>query len=148
MAATNETLAALIIGKGGRVSLTPGQVLFREGDVSTAVYAVLYGRLKVFLTTPGGRDVVLGVKVPNQVFGELSAVDGRARSSSVVALEPTVVARLSGAEFLDELRHVPELSAVLVRELSSELRAANARIASRDTENATVRVGHLLLELS
>lgn len=143
-----HTLAELILSQGRRQNLSAGQTLYREGDPSTAVYAVRYGRVKVFLTTPAGRDVVLGVRIPTQVFGELSAIDGRPRSASVKAIEATTVAELSGEEFVDALRRFPELAAIMVRELSIQLRECNARLAARDTECTSVRVGHLLLDLA
>ena len=148
MVGSIHSLGELIITHGRRLSLAPGQPLFREGDPSTAVYAVRYGRVKLFITTPSGRDVVLGVRVTTQVFGELSAVDGGPRSSSVTAIEATSVAELSGDEFVDALRRVPDLAAIMVRELSIQLRETNARLAARDTESTSVRLGHLLLELT
>ena len=144
----SSTLGDLIAGRGRRSSLAAGQVLFREGDESTSVYVLLFGRVKVAVTTPNGREVVLGTKVPNQVFGELSAIDGRPRSAGVAATELAVVSSLQRDEFLDALTHAPELAVVLLRELSDQLRRLSARVAARDSENTTVRVGHLLIELA
>ena len=142
------TLMGLVSHLGVRMTLRAGQVLFHEGDESNAVYAVISGRVNISMTTPVGREVLLGIKVPGQVFGELSALDRLKRSATATATETTILAQLQGNVFLDEVARTPLLASLVIRELSAQLRRANARIATRDTDNTTVRVGHLLLELA
>jgi CRP/FNR family transcriptional regulator, cyclic AMP receptor protein len=148
--AANEatTLMGVVSHLGLRMTLKSGQVLFHEGDESEAVYAVMSGRINISMTTPVGREVLLGIKVPGQVFGELSALDRLKRSATATATETTILAQLQGNVFLDEVARTPALASLVIRELSAQLRRANARIATRDTDNTTVRVGHLLLELA
>ncbi len=143
-----RTLGDLVAARGRHVAVAAGQTLFWQGDISSTVYACVRGRVKVFVTTPNGRDVLLGIRQPGQAFGELSAIDGRPRSASVAAMEAGVVAKLSADEVLDELRSAPELALSVLVELSDQLRRANAWISARNAESITVRVGHLLLELA
>lgn len=147
MGSAPATLGELIAARGTKVRLSAGEPLFHEGDPSTSVYACSYGRIKVFVTTPAARDLLLGIKTPVQGFGELSAIDGRPRSASAVATELSVVAQLPAEDFMDSLRTAPELAVVVLRELSDQLRRANARVASRDAQSTTVRTGELLVEL-
>ena len=141
------TLMGVVSHLGLRMTLKAGQVLFREGDESNAVYAVISGRIRISMATPVGREVILGIKVPGQVFGELSALDRLRRSATAAATETTILAQLRGDVFLDEVSRTPALASLVIRDLSGQLRRANARIATRDTDNTTVRVGHLLVEL-
>src|SRR6266511_3415630 len=64
-------------------------------------YAVVLrtGRVKVIATTPGGRTCLLGVREPGDVVGELSIVDGRPRSASVVASGAVSARMISDAAF-------------------------------------------------
>ena len=142
------TLTTVVSERGHRMTIKSGQVLFREGDESNAVYAVISGRINISISTPVGRDVLLGIKVSGQVFGELSALDRLKRSATATATETTILAHLQGNMFLDEVARTPMLASLVIRELSAQLRRANARIATRDTDNTTVRVGHLLVELA
>ena len=141
------TLMDVVSHLGLRMTLKAGQVLFREGDESNAVYAVISGRIRISMATPVGREVILGIKVSGQVFGELSALDRLRRSATAAATETTILAQLRGDVFLDEVARTPALASLVIRDLSGQLRRANARIATRDTDNTTVRVGHLLVEL-
>ena len=144
---TAVDLGRLIATRGTKIHIGAGDHLFWEGDQSTSVYACTYGRIKVFVTTPGGRDLLLGVKAPVQAFGELSAIDGRPRSASACAMERSVVAKMSAGELLDAFTTTPMLAVMVLRELSDQLRRANARIAARDAQSTTARTGGLLIEL-
>ena len=94
------------------------------------------------ITTPATRDLLLGVKTPGQVFGELSALDGRPRSAGATAMELSVVACMSSDQFLESLQSAPVVAVELLRAMSEHLRRSNARIGARDSESTTVRVGH------
>ncbi len=148
MIPTISTLGALVAEKGRHIRMRAGQVLFHEGDESLAVYACVEGRLNLFISTPTGRDILLGLKIPTQAFGELSALDGRSRSATAVAMEATVVAQLSGAEFLDHLERAPLLALSVLRELADQMRTLNVRMSARSVDNTSVRVGQVILELS
>ena len=119
-ASISGSLGELIARTGRRLTLDPGQVLFREGDVSTAAYAVLNGRVKLFVTTPCGRELVLGVKAPTQAFGELSAIGARPRSASAIATERSVVAVVQGDAYLEILQTAPELAMSVMGATGSE----------------------------
>jgi CRP/FNR family transcriptional regulator, cyclic AMP receptor protein len=142
------TLGGFVTELGTKVSLKSGQILFREGDDSRCVYACVSGRINLFITTPAGRDVMLGSKIPGQAFGELSAIDGGRRSATAVAMEPAVIAQLGGDEFLDQLSRAPHLSLALLHELAEHLRVSNRRASARATDNLTARIAHLLVELA
>ena len=92
--------------------------------------------------------MLLGFKVPTQAFGELSAIDGAKRSAGAVAVVTSTVALLTGDEFLEALARHPELSLIVLRELSAHVRRVNARLSAGTSENTTERVGHLLIELA
>jgi CRP/FNR family transcriptional regulator, cyclic AMP receptor protein len=142
------TLGGYVTELGTKVSLKSGQILFREGDDSRCVYACVSGRINLFITTPAGRDVMLGSKVPGQAFGELSAIDGGRRSATAVAMEPAVIAQLGGDEFLDQLSRAPHLSLALLHELAEHLRVSNRRASARATDSLTARIAQLLVELA
>ncbi len=142
------TLGAFVAARGTSLKLRPGQVLFRQGDQSAAVYSCVNGRVNLTITTPTGREVLLGFKTPGQAFGELSAIDGGRRSATATATEPSVVAQLSADAFIDALADAPALGIVVLRELSEHLRRLNARLTAGSSERTVERVGNLLIDLA
>jgi CRP-like cAMP-binding protein len=73
------------IGRPRRYAL--GSTLFVEGDDGNRVFLVERGRIKIGATTEDGRDVVLAIRGPGELVGELSALDGEPRSATATALE-------------------------------------------------------------
>ena len=141
-------LGAFLAAEGRRARLGAGEYLFHEGDRSLSVYACVEGRIKISLTLPSGRELLLGMKFPGQEFGELSAIDERPRSAAASAAEPSIVATMSGPEFLTRLQDHPDLAFAVLRNLAEQLRHANARLSARNADRIVVRVGTRLLELA
>lgn len=143
-----STIGGAITDLGRRRSYMAGDVLFLEGDRSHSVFACLEGRVRIFLTTPSGRELLVGIKAPGEEFGELSALDGRPRSASAAAIDDTVVAVLPASRYMDLLLGAPHLSVSVCQSLSTELRRANDRLVTRNSNSATVRTGRMLVELA
>lgn len=141
-------VGAFIAARGRTVRLEACAPLFFEGDHSHSVYACVEGRIRVFVTLPTGRELVMGIKSPGEAFGELSAIDQRPRAASATALEASVVAHMPGDRFLRELHEEPDLALAVLRGLTDQLRSTNARLRARNAESALTRTGHLLIELS
>jgi CRP/FNR family cyclic AMP-dependent transcriptional regulator len=146
--AVQSTVGDVIVDLGRRLVYAPGDLLFVEGDNSHNVYACIEGRVRVFLTIPSGRELLVGIKMPGDEFGELSALDSRPRSASAAAIETTVVAEVRADRFLDALTDEPHLSVAVCQSLSAQLRRANDRLVARNTNSTTVRTGRMLVELA
>ena len=74
-----------------------GEMIIGEGDLGRSVYIILDGRVKVFTSDDGGSELPLATLGVGQFFGEMSLVSGKPRSSSVTALELSVLVELSYA---------------------------------------------------
>ena len=142
------TLGGAIAANGCRRAVGAGEMVFAEGDRSDSVYVCTSGRLRVFVTTPSGQELLLGIKHPGDEFGELSALDGRPRSAGVTALEPSEVVELRRSRFIELLEEHPRLGVEVCQGLSAQLRRTNDRLVSRTADSATVRTGRLLVELA
>jgi CRP-like cAMP-binding protein len=95
----------------GRLRSYPaGRALFREGDGGGTVFVVRGGRIKICTHTPAGREVVIALKARGSFVGELSALDGRPRSATAVAIEPAQVLALSSEAFNSFLEDHPRFS--------------------------------------
>lgn len=142
------TIGATIAAHGRLRTYGAGELLFVEGDHSDHVYVCVDGRVRIFLTMPSGRELLVGIKAPGEEFGELSALDGRPRSASAAAVDDSVVAQLPSSRFMELLLDDSHLSVAVCQNLSAELRRANHRLVIRNSNSATVRTARMLVELS
>jgi CRP/FNR family cyclic AMP-dependent transcriptional regulator len=78
--------------------LARGQVLFNEGEPSEHLFFVRSGRLRVYVASPRGEELVLSVVGPGESFGELSILDRHPRSATVDALEDAELIALPAHE--------------------------------------------------
>ena len=87
----------------------PGEAVVTEGDLGETLFVVLEGEGKVMR---GGRKV--GVVLPGEFFGELSAIDGGPRSASVIAVTPVRVLRLFRRTLMNLIKDEPQLTLKLL----------------------------------
>lgn len=125
-----------------------GASLFLEGEQSSTVVVIASGRVKVFSLTEEGEEVVLAVRGPGGVLGELSAVDGRPRSASVAALEPVVAHVLSVEVFRDFLASHAAVAVALLQLVIDRLRDADRKRAEFAAYDTPARVAQRILELA
>lgn len=133
--------------RGRSLRLDEGETLFSEGELSTSVFACTRGRINLFVTSPSGRELILGTKTPVQGFGELSAISGAPRTATALAMEPSTISVLTGTEFLEALQSEPTLALEVLRELGSQLAKVNLRFTSMAVDSTTARVAQLLIDL-
>ena len=74
--------------------LRRGDVLFHEGDSGDQLYVVLDGKVKLGRTSSDGRENLLAILGPGQMFGELSLFDPGPRSATVTAVTDASFASL------------------------------------------------------
>jgi len=104
-----------------------GEVVFHEGDPGEHVHLIRSGHLVVRASLPSGDTVTLRVLSPGQAFGELALIgDGRPRSATIAALEPSETLALGRADFLAVRRQgvdtlLVEALAARVHDLSDAL---------------------------
>jgi CRP/FNR family transcriptional regulator, cyclic AMP receptor protein len=99
-----------------------GEIVFNQGDRGDAIYVLVEGVAKVFLTSEDGDQMVLVTLRPPATFGELALVDGLPRSASVEALERLTVLVLSRRAWGELVEQHPELRAGLLTSLGALLR--------------------------
>lgn len=122
-------------------------ILDRDTD-SRDVFFVLEGRVRVVNYTRSGREIAFAVLEAGSHFGELSAIDSRPRSATIVALASCEIATLSAEAFHEVLRTEPEVATALLVNLTGMIRAADERIAELSSYGAFHRVYREILRLA
>lgn len=125
-----------------------GEVLCREADRSDWVAMLRAGRVKASSHTAAGGEVVLAVRGPGALLGELSAVDRAPRSATLTALEPVTALVMALPEFEAYLQAHGRVAFLLMRLLTERLRDADRKRVEFGAQDSTGRVAARLVELA
>lgn len=128
--------------------LRRGGVVFREGDEGDRLYVVTEGKLKLGRTSVDGRENLLAILGPGQMFGELSLFDPGPRSATATAVTDCTMQSLSHEELGGWLSGRPEVARGLLNQLAGRLRKANDVVADLVFSDVPGRVAKALLDLS
>lgn len=122
-------------------------VIISEGDATDAIYMILSGKVKVYLSDESGKELILAIKGAGEYFGEM-ALDGEPRAASVMTLEPSQFAVIPSGDFRAFLLEHAEVALRLFENLSRVARAINRKIRSVAMLDVYGRVARVLIELA
>lgn len=123
-----------------------GTTVMSEGDTSDWVLVLTEGRVKVSSHTSSGTEVVLAVRGPGALLGEMSAIDGSPRSATVTALEP--IAGMVIRDFPTFLQEHGRIAVLLMQLVTGRLRDADRKRIEYGAFDTTGRVATRLIELA
>lgn len=126
----------------------PDEILVDFDDLSTDVYFLCAGEVRILIRTASGKEVILGEMRGGQFFGELSAMDGVKRSANVTALTRGEVCIMRSGVFRDIVFSSPVVADRLFRVLTSRVRELNARLLEQAVLDLRHRLYCELLRLS
>jgi CRP-like cAMP-binding protein len=124
-----------------------GQALFTEGDRAERVFLIDRGWVMISCTSPEGREIVLGLRGSGDIIGELSTLDGEARSATALAVADVDAIVASGSVLTQALER-PAAARELINVLATRLRDADRKRLQFATLDTLGRVAERLLELS
>jgi len=142
-----DTLLREIAAKGGVKRFPAHTVLMYEGDAADSLFIILSGRVKVYASNASGKEVALGTQGAGEYVGEL-ALDGGERSASVVTLEPTTCAVVTGAQLREFIVEHPDFAIHLIHRLIRRVRTLTDSVKSLALEDVYSRVIGLLAQLA
>ena len=125
-----------------------GAVIFLAGDPNAQLYLVEAGRVRIGLTSPEGKEVVLTVLGPGDFFGDLSLLDGEPTSADAVAQEDCRLLLLPRAAFLNFVEGQPRAATALLAVLSRRLRRNARLIQDAAFLDVPARLASALLQLA
>ena len=123
-------------------------IIFSEGEPGDRMYVVLDGKVKLGQTSPDGRESLLAVLGPGEVFGELSLFDPGPRTATATAITDTVVVGLGHGDLRPWLTGRPEVAEALLQALAQRLRRTNEALADLVFSDVPGRVAKQLLDLA
>ena len=128
-------------------SIKRGNTLFQEGDSGDRLYVVTEGKIKLSHASGDGRESVLMVLGPGDMFGELSLFDPGPRTATAVAVTDSQVLGLGNTDLNPWLAGRPEVAQKLLQALAHRLRRTNETMSDLVFADVPGRVAKALLEL-
>jgi len=128
-------------------AMSQSAVIMHEGSAGENVALVLAGRVKLVARGVGERTVVLAIRGPGELVGEMAALGGTRRSATAIADEDVELGVLSGEDFRGYLRDHPDAALVLLRTLVGRMTEATRGLVELATQDSVGRVARRLIEL-
>ena len=136
--------------RGGitEVQLARGDRLFDEGDAGDRLYVVLDGKIKLTRASADGRENLISLIGPGEMFGELSLFDPRPRTMSAAAVTDVHLAALAHEDLRSWLTGRPDVALHLLAALARRLRRTNEVMSDLVFTDVPGRVAKALLDLA
>jgi len=127
--------------------LSRGKILFREGQEGDRLYVVVEGKIKLGTTSSDGRENLLSILGPGEMFGELSLFDPQPRTSTATAVTDARLVSLAHEAVIGLVTTHPQTSLELLRRLAQRLRKSNDILADLVFADVPGRVAKAIMDL-
>ena len=129
------------------VKVSKGNTLFKEGDDGNRLFVVLEGKLKLGTTSNDGRENLLSILGPGEMFGELSLFDPGPRTATATAVTDARLLSLAHDQVIGWVSEHPKVSLQLLGRLAQRLRRSNAVLADLVFSDVPGRVAKAIMDL-
>jgi CRP/FNR family transcriptional regulator, cyclic AMP receptor protein len=130
------------------VTLKRGAALFSKGDPGNSLFAVISGTVKMSISSPEGRNAILNLIGPGQVFGEMAVLSGQARSADATANTNCEMFVIDRRDFLPFVRNHPALAMKFIELLCERVRRTSDQVEQIILQDLPGRLASALLGLT
>lgn len=125
-----------------------GHTIYQQGDAGSAMMAVLEGRARMVVASPDGKEIVLNIIEPGDIFGEMALIDGKPRSADAVAALDTTLLVVERRHFRPLLESNHELVLRLLDLLCDRLRRTSLTVEDVALFDVPDRLARVLTKLA
>jgi CRP/FNR family transcriptional regulator len=123
-----------------------GETVFREGEACRGFFAIRSGGVKLYRTTPDGREQVVHNLGAGQTFAEAALLNiGRYPATAVATESPTELVEIAGGAFMRVFREDDRLAAAMVGSLCMRLLSLVERVEELSLVHASARLARYLV---
>jgi CRP/FNR family cyclic AMP-dependent transcriptional regulator len=130
------------------VSFARGDVLFHEGDPGDRLFVIRSGKIKLGRRSSDGRENLLSIQGPGEMFGELSLFDPGPRTATATVVADAELVELAHTDLVAWLEQHPTVAKHLLKALAHRLRRTNEALADLVFSDVPGRVAKALLDLA
>jgi CRP/FNR family transcriptional regulator len=122
--------------------------VFSEGDPSDWLYGVLKGKVKITKISADGKEIILEVISPGDVFGAVAVMRGFPYPANAAAMEDTKILKVSRTNFLKILDGYPSVMYCMMQNLGDRMKGTHESLKNIALEKVSSRIASLLLKLA
>ena len=122
--------------------------MFAEGEPGDRLYIIITGKVKIGRRSPDGRENLLTIMGPSDMFGELSIFDPGPRTSSATTITEVRAVSMDRDALRAWIADRPEIAEQLLRVLARRLRRTNDSVADLIFTDVPGRVAKALLQMA
>lgn len=137
-----------ILNYSSKVNYPKNKIIFIEDEEGNELYMILKGSVKVVRISESGEEIILAVLKKGDFFGEMSLLDGKPRSATVISDEDSILILFNKNNFEKVIEKYPRIALKLLKELTSRLRKADDLIGNLAFLNVSGRIAGILLQLA
>jgi len=145
--ALDDAASASLLANMVSVKIAKGTILFAEGDGGDQLYVIAEGKLKLGTSSGDGRENLLSILGPGEMFGELSLFNPGPRTSTATAVTDAKLLSLGQEKLLPWLVENPKVSLQLLASLAQRLRRTNEAVGDLVFSDVPGRVAKALIDL-
>jgi CRP-like cAMP-binding protein len=132
-----------IINQFGR-SYTPGEYIFKEGDIGEEMFIIHSGTIRITKKTDEGEKTLVSL-TEGDFFGEMAVIDNGPRSASAIAVDDAVCIVLNEELFEQQMQRNAKIVKKILKNMSARLRAMNDQLQNMTMKDYNMRVVNALL---
>jgi len=140
----HEALARIALNRNYR----KGQIVFSEGDDGNGFYVILSGRVKVYKLSPDGKEQILHVFGPLEMFGQVPVFAGHGYPAYAEAYRQSSLLFFPKSDFVELIKKDPSMALNMLAVLSVRLRKFAAQIEDISLKEVPGRLAAYLIYLS
>lgn len=144
----DKALAAELHKLGRTHNFGENEEIFAAGEEAAYLPVVLSGAVKMINFLEPGKEVIIGIFKPGEMFAVPPVFDGGRYPATAIAMEPSKLLLIERRDFLGMLRRSSELSFAVIGWMCGMLREKTATIQNLATASPDHRIGHVLLKLA
>lgn len=122
-----------------------GETIFLMGDAGATLMAVIAGRVQISVPSPEGKEIVLTIMQPGEIFGEIGLLDGNERSADARAMTACSLAVIDRKDVLPLFEECPSAYSEVVLLLCERIRRTTTQMAEVALLDLPVRLAKALL---
>lgn len=126
----------------------PKEVIFHKGDEGRQLFAILNGRVQISTLSGEGKEMTFIILEAGDLFGEISVLDGRERTATATALQPTELLAIERRDFIPFIEQHPKIAVKMLAALCERIRLTDELIEDALFLNLPSRLAKKLLALA